>query len=56
MYTYEIEDNPPMSKILKDGIVIDYSGPWESTQSAETWASMYSNALNQGSVSPEEPS
>lgn len=56
MYSYEVLGTPPMCKILDGANIIDYSGPWESTESAETWASMYVNALNGGTVQPEEPS
>lgn len=56
MYSYEVSGNPPMCKILSGASIIDNSGPWESVESAETWASMYVNALNDGAVSPEEPS
>jgi len=56
MYTYEVTGDPPMCKIFKGSNIIDHSGPWESKQSAETWASMYVNALNGNVVVPEEPS
>lgn len=56
MYSYEVSGNPPMCKIFKGTTIIDYSGPWESVESAEIWASMYVNALNQNVVTPEEPS
>jgi hypothetical protein len=50
MYTYEVTDNPPMCKILKDGKVIDNSGPWESTDSAEGWALAFVEKCNNGYV------
>lgn len=56
MYSYEVSGTPPMCKIFKGTTIIDYSGPWESEESAETWASMYVNALNTGITSPEQPS
>lgn len=56
MYTYEVSGTPPMCKIFSGTSIIDNSGPWESVQSAETWAEMYVNSLNAGITSPEEPS
>lgn len=56
MYSYEVVGNPPMCRITKNSLTVDYSGPWESVESAETWASMYVNALNEGVTAPEEPS
>ena len=50
MYTYEVTDNPPMSKIMRDGEIIDLSGPWESVEAAETWASQYAAKLNSESA------
>jgi hypothetical protein len=41
-----------MSKILSNGKIIDESGPWESVESAETWASAYTNGLNEGTLTP----
>ncbi len=46
MNTYEITDNPPMSKILKNGEVIDLSGPWESVEAAAAWAEQFTTQLN----------
>lgn len=57
MFTYEVSDNPPMCRIMSDNKnVIDESGPWESTESAKTWAEAYTNKLNSGIIKPEEPS
>jgi hypothetical protein len=50
MYTYEITDNPPMCKILKDGQVIDNSGPWESVAAATDWAVLFVEKCNDGYV------
>lgn len=50
MYTYEVTNNPPMCKILKDGSVIDNSGPWESTKAAEDWAKLFVEKCNNGYV------
>jgi hypothetical protein len=41
MFTYNLtHDNPrgPMVEILDGANIIDESGPWESIQSASTWA------------------
>jgi hypothetical protein len=56
MYTFEIIGDPPRALIKSNDIIIDNSGPWESVESATTWASTYANALNEGTVTPEEPS
>jgi|AntAceMinimDraft_1070359.scaffolds.fasta_scaffold02564_6 hypothetical protein len=56
MYSYKVLGSPPMCQIIKGAVIIDLSGPWESKESAETWATMYVNALNAGAVSPEQPS
>lgn len=55
MYSFEVSGNPPMCRIYKGGAIIDNSGPWESEESATTWATMYTNALNNEVVQPEEP-
>lgn len=46
MYIYEITDNPPMCKIIKDGETVDLSGPWESVEAAEAWAIQFVGKLN----------
>lgn len=48
MYTYEVSGNPPMCSIKKDGTVIDYSGPWESVEAAESWAQLFVDQCNSG--------
>ncbi len=50
MYTYEITDNPPMSKISKGSEVIDLSGPWESVETATAWAKEFIVQLNSESA------
>ncbi len=55
MYTFEIVGDPPLCRVLSDGIVIDESGPWESAESAEMWATAFTNKLNDGLITPEEP-
>ena len=47
-YTYEIEENPPMAKIYKDGLLIDSSGPWESISAAADWVTLMVSRLNAG--------
>lgn len=54
-YTYKLIGNPPICQVFSDGSLIDESGPWESVESAETWASAWTNKLNTGVVSPEYP-
>jgi hypothetical protein len=53
MFTYEVTDNPPMSKVFSNGNLIDQSGPWDSVESAETWAEAYTNGLNEGTITPQ---
>ena len=48
MYTYEVTSNPPMCKILKDGVAIDNSGPWESDEAAIAWAEAFVAKCNAG--------
>lgn len=50
MHTYEITDNPPMSKIFKNGEIIDLSGPWESVETATAWAKEFTAQLNSESA------
>lgn len=56
IYTFQITGNPPMCKVYSNGTIIDQSGPWESVESAQTWAEAYTNKLNSGIIKPEEPS
>lgn len=46
MYTYEITNNPPMCRILKNEQTVDYSGPWESVESATSWAEQFTYEMN----------
>jgi hypothetical protein len=48
MYTYEVTDNPPMCNVLKDGSVVDSSGPWESVEAATAWAELFVAKCNGG--------
>jgi len=50
MYTYEVTGTPPMCKILKDNVVIDNSGPWESAEAATDWAQAFVEKCNNGYV------
>jgi hypothetical protein len=54
-YTYEVTGTPPMCRVFSDGSLIDQSGPWESAESAETWAESWTNKLNVGLAQPEYP-
>lgn len=54
-YTFDVSGNPPICRVFSDGTLIDESGPWESQESAETWANAWTNKLNAGVVSPEYP-
>lgn len=47
MFTYEITDES-IAKIFYDGKVIDVVGPWDSRESALTWAESYVNMRNAG--------
>lgn len=55
MYTYEVSGNPPMSRIYSEETLIDETGPWIDESAAQSWASLYVNKLNEGLVTPEEP-
>lgn len=48
MYTFEVLSDPNMCNILKDGLIIDHSGPWESTQAATDWATLFVEKCNGG--------
>ena len=48
MYTFEVTSDPAMCDILKDGVVIDRSGPWESAAAAEDWAMQFTEKCNAG--------
>lgn len=48
MFTYEVTDNPPMARVSYDGSIIDVVGPWDSVESATTWAESYTNMRNAG--------
>jgi hypothetical protein len=48
MYTYEVSKTPPLAKIFYDEKVVDVVGPWDSEESAQTWAESYTNKLNLG--------
>lgn len=53
MYEYEIVPEGPMVRIRYDGLIIDESGPWDSEESATTWASAYVNKMNSGVPEPQ---
>lgn len=48
MFSYTVDDNPPVARIFYDGKIIDVVGPWDTTASAETWAESYVNMRNAG--------
>lgn len=56
MFSYLIvNDNPrgPLVQILYGSNVIDESGPWESLESATTWAEAYVGMKNAGQSEPQ---
>ena len=56
MFSYLIvNDNPrgPLVQILYGTNVIDESGPWESIESATTWAEAYVGLKNSGQQEPQ---
>lgn len=55
MYTFEITGETFICKVFSDQNIIDESGPWESFEAAESWATAYTNKLNDGLISPELP-
>lgn len=48
MYTYTITEEPPIARIFYNEKVVDVVGPWDTRESAETWAESYTNRLNLG--------
>lgn len=54
-YTFQITGDPPICRVFSDGSLIDESGPWESEESARTWATAWTNKLNAGVIQPEYP-
>lgn len=55
MFSYLVTENPVMVQIMYGDNVIDESGPWESTNSAATWASAYVEKMNAGIPEPLVP-
>ena len=53
MFSYHIVPDPLLVQILDGENVIDESGPWESMESATSWASAYVNKLNSGVPEPQ---
>lgn len=56
MFSYNlIIDNPrgPVVEILDGANIIDETGPWESIESATTWAEAYVGLKNSGQSEPE---
>ena len=46
MYTYVVDDNPPMCTVYNNEEVYDLSGPWESVEAASAWAQEFVDKLN----------
>lgn len=55
MYTFDVSGDPPICKIFSGADVVDESGPWESDSAARSWATAYTNKLNDGLASIEQP-
>jgi hypothetical protein len=56
MFSYVlINDNPrgPLVQILYGNNIIDESGPWESIESATTWAESYVSMKNANQSEPQ---
>jgi hypothetical protein len=56
MFTYNLTDsNPrgPMVEILDGANLIDECGPWESIESATTWAEAYVGLKNSNQSEPQ---
>lgn len=48
MFSYEVSENPPVARIFYNEKVVDVVGPWDSVESAKTWAESYINMRNAG--------
>jgi hypothetical protein len=53
MFSFIITESPLLVQILHGENVIDESGPWESSVSANSWAVAYINKLNAGVPDPQ---
>jgi hypothetical protein len=53
MFSYVIIEDQLLVQILHGDNVIDESGPWESIQSASTWAEAYVGLKNSNQSEPQ---
>jgi hypothetical protein len=53
MYSYLIIEEQLLVQIFYGSSMIDESGPWESIESATSWAEMYVSHKNSGLPEPE---
>jgi hypothetical protein len=53
MYEFTLLEDSLLVRITYNGVVVDESGPWESVESATTWASSYVNLKNSGLPEPQ---
>lgn len=49
-YSFTVDSETLVCRIMKNSIVFDESGPWDTRESAETWASQITSKLNIGLV------
>lgn len=53
MYTYQVLEEELIVRIFYDDALIDQIGPWDSLESAATWAESYVNKMNAGVPEPD---
>jgi hypothetical protein len=53
MYEFSLLEDSLIVCVTYNGAVVDESGPWESPESATTWATSYVNFKNSGLPEPQ---
>jgi hypothetical protein len=46
MYTYSVEGAPPIARVFYNDLLVEVVGPWDSDESAKTWAESFINKSN----------
>lgn len=50
MYSYKVTDDFKVEVYNDLGEIIDNPGPWQNAEEAESWASAFVGALNDGTI------
>jgi len=53
MYSYDMIEESLLIQIYYNDVLIDQIGPWESAESAVSWAELYVAKKNAGLTEPE---